>query len=415
MNATIDVSSTERLKQAVGCKPAMSRQSLSLEGLLEHLFAFAFKGLVYPQIWEDPEIDMEALAIAPDSHVVAIASGGCNILSYLVADPARITALDLNTAHIALNRMKIAAARALPSWDEFFRFFGAADDTRNVDLYRQFIRPRLDPATRAYWDARRYGGWGRQRIAMFTDNFYRYGLLGRCIGFGHFVARAYGVDPREFLASSSLHQQRRFFDNRLAPLFERRFMRWALSRRVSLFGLGIPPAQYTSLAAAGGGDMAAVVRERLRHLTCDFALEHNYFAWQAFGRSYGEGPVPPYLRYENFDVLRARSGRIEVLNRSFTEYLQSRPDTSLDRYVLLDAQDWMTDEQLNALWRQITRTARPGARVIFRTADVPSLLPGRVDDELLSRWTYDEDQSRDFTLRDRSAIYGGFHLYVFAG
>jgi S-adenosylmethionine-diacylglycerol 3-amino-3-carboxypropyl transferase len=79
--------------------------------------------------------------------------------------------------------------------------------------------------------------------------------------------------------------------------------------------------------------------------------------------------------------------------------------------VLLDAQDWMTDDQLNALWRQITRTARPGARVLFRTAAEPSLLPGRVEDALLSRWTYHAAQSLDFTARDRSSIYGGVHLY----
>jgi len=415
LSAILDVSSSERLKQAVGCKPAMSRRGLSLDRLLEHLFAFVFKGLVYPQVWEDPEIDMEALAITPQCHVVAIASGGCNILSYLTADPAYVTALDLNTAHVALNRLKITAARSLPSWDEFFRFFDAADEDRNVDLYRQFIRARLDPATRDYWDGRRYGGFGRRRISMFSNNVYCYGLLGRCIGLGHFVARAYGVEPGEFLESRSLYQQRRFFETRLAPIFERRFMKWALSRRISLFGLGIPPAQYASLAAAGGGDMNAVVRERLRRLTCDFALEHNYFAWQAFGRSYGEGPVPSYLRYEHFDLVRARAGRVEVLNRSFTEYLQGRPDVSLDRYVLLDAQDWMTGEQLNALWHEITRTARSGARVIFRTADIPSLLPDRVDNAVLSRWSYQAEASQDFTLRDRSAIYGGFHLYVFAG
>ena len=35
---------------------------------------------------------MEALAITPDSHVVTIASGGCNVLSYLTADPAKIPA-----------------------------------------------------------------------------------------------------------------------------------------------------------------------------------------------------------------------------------------------------------------------------------------------------------------------------------
>ena len=81
--------------------------------------------------------------------------------------------------------------------------------------------------------------------------------------------------------------------------------------------------------------------------------------------------------------MRARVDRVEVLNRSITEYLAGCADASRDRYVLLDAQDWMTDAQLNALWAEITRTARPGARVIFRTAAEPSLLPGRVDPALL--------------------------------
>jgi S-adenosylmethionine-diacylglycerol 3-amino-3-carboxypropyl transferase len=66
---------------------------------------------------------------------------------------------------------------------------------------------------------------------------------------------------------------------------------------------------------------------------------------------------------------------------------------------------------LNGLWAQITRTARPGARVIFRTAGRASILPGRVEDALLARWRYHDALSRDLTLRDRSSIYGGFHLY----
>jgi S-adenosylmethionine-diacylglycerol 3-amino-3-carboxypropyl transferase len=75
----------------------------------------------------------------------------------------------------------------------------------------------------------------------------------------------------------------------------------------------------------------------------------------------------------------------------------------------------MTDAQLNALWAEITRTARPGARVIFRTAGEPSILPGRVVPEILDRWRYEAEQSQALGARDRSAIYGGFHLYVFEG
>ncbi|MDX2197435.1 MAG: DUF3419 family protein, partial [Phycisphaerae bacterium] len=105
-------------------------------------------------------------------------------------------------------------------------------------------------------------------------------------------------------------------------------------------------------------------------------------------------------------------GNITVVHASFTEHLASQPEASCDGFVLLDAQDWMTDEQLTDLWTEIARTATQGGRVIFRTAGEKTILPGRVPDDILSRFTYDEAACRTFTERDRSSIYGGFHLYT---
>ena len=177
----------------------------------------------------------------------------------------------------------------------------------------------------------------------------------------------------------------------LAPLFDKPAVRWATANRLSLYGLGIPPAQYEALA--GGGDMARACCARgVERLACGFSLDDNYFAWQAFGRRYAatrQGRCRLICGARSSTPSAARAGRVEVLNRSITEYLAACPDASRDRYVLLDAQDWMTDAQLDALWREITRTARPGARVIFRTAAEPSLLPGRLDPALLARWRYE--------------------------
>jgi S-adenosylmethionine-diacylglycerol 3-amino-3-carboxypropyl transferase len=395
-----------RLSTAVRRNRALSR-----EGVLERLFERMFRGLVYAQIWEDPEIDLEALALRSDSHVVAIASGGCNVLSYLTAGPGRITALDLSLAHVALNRLKLVAAQQLTSWDDFHRFFGAADDKANIAIFDRLIAPHLDAESLAYWNGRSLHQLGRRRISIFARNAYKHGALGRFIGLAHVVARAHGVRPRDLLSSRTLAEQRHFFETMLSPLFDKPAVRWATSNRLSLYGLGIPPAQYEALA--GGRDMRVVLRERVEQLSCGFSLDRNYFAWQAFGRGYGEnGPLPPYLQRNNFDRVRANADRVEVMNRSITEYLATCPAASRDRYVLLDAQDWMTDTQLNALWSEITRTARPGARVIFRTAAEPSLLPGRVESAILERWCYDAEASRAFTRADRSAIYGGFHLYL---
>jgi S-adenosylmethionine-diacylglycerol 3-amino-3-carboxypropyl transferase len=386
--------------------------ALTSKGVLERAFTFAFRGMVYPQIWEDPEIDLEALQLGPDHHMVTIASGGCNVMSYLVAGPASITAVDLNRAHIALNRLKLTAAQQMPDWATFFRFFGQADSRANPQLYKRYISAHLDEESRAYWEKR--DSLGRRRINFFAKNVYRYGLLGTFIGAGHKLARVLGADPRRLLEAKSLEEQREIFDRELAPLFERKVVKWLVEQPMSLYGLGIPPAQYKALAASGGGDMKQVLLERLERLACDFEIGDNYFAWQAFGRRYGDSkdaPVPPYLRESNWDAVRANAPRVQVRHINFIEFLKSKPDQSLDRYVLLDAQDWMNDEILTTLWTEITRTAKPGSRVIFRTAAEESLLPGRIPDALLDRWSYDLAQCQEFTKRDRSSIYGGFHLY----
>jgi S-adenosylmethionine-diacylglycerol 3-amino-3-carboxypropyl transferase len=385
---------------------------LSAEGLRERAFKLAFSNLVYPQIWEDPAVDLEALALDKNSRILTIASGGCNVLSYLTASPEHITAVDINSAHIALNRLKLAAAQHLPDYEAFFSFFGRADSSANEAAYKTHILPHLDPQSAAYWQAR-HGLRRRRRIKRFTNNFYRAGLLGSFIGASHLVARLHGANPRSMLKARTLDEQRRIFESELAPLFNRRAVRWLVNRPASLYGLGIPPAQYKALAGAHDGGMVEVLRQRLERLACGFPLEDNYFAWQAFGRRYApKGALPPYLERDNFETVRANASRVDVVHASLTDHMNKLPDASLDRYVLLDAQDWMGDAVLTGLWSEITRTARPGARVIFRTAAEPSVLPGHIPDEILNRWTYAEEQSREWTQKDRSAIYGGFHLYI---
>jgi S-adenosylmethionine-diacylglycerol 3-amino-3-carboxypropyl transferase len=157
-----------------------------------------------------------------------------------------------------------------------------------------------------------------------------------------------------------------------------------------------------------------VLRERVEKLVCHFPLKDNYFAWQAFARRYPlpeEGKLPPYLALANYQNIRGNLGRVTIHHANFTAMLAAKPAKSMDRYVLLDAQDWMTDSQLNALWGEISRTARDGARIIFRTAAEKSIVAGRLAPEIEAQWQYLKDRSETLNTHDRSAIYGGFHIY----
>jgi S-adenosylmethionine-diacylglycerol 3-amino-3-carboxypropyl transferase len=404
------LSRNHRLRRAVHRHKAVSRR-----GIQERLFTFAFSGLVYPQIWEDPVVDLEALELKDGEHLVAIASGGCNILSYVTAVDVRVTGLDLNPAHVALNRLKLAAARHLPDYATFYRFFARANAEENVTAYKAYLAPELDAVSRKYWESR--DRMGRRRIGYFSRNVYRHGLLGRFISAGHLFARVHRSNPKRILKAKSRDEQRKIFDEEIAPLFEKRHIRWLMDKPAALFGLGIPPSQFEALKG-GESQMATVLKARLERLACGFDLSENYFAWQAFGRRYsreGAGPLPPYLAPGNYETLKARAANIGIVHASFTEHLAGLPEKSCDAYVLLDAQDWMTDEQLTALWSEIGRTARPGARVIFRTAGEETILPGRIPDAILGRFSYDRERCRALSAKDRSSIYGGFHLYVLAG
>ena len=399
----------KKLKDAL-----LQHKALSRQGFSERLFGLLFSGLVYPQIWEDPDVDMTAMELAEGHSIVTIGSGGCNMLAYLSRAPRKIDVVDLNPHHVALNRLKLAAFRHLPGHGDVVRHFGMDGVRSNSTSYDKFVAPHLDTATRAYWEKRSLSG--RRRIGVFNRNIYRTGLLGRFIGAGHLIARLHGTDLTEMANARSLREQRQFFDQKIAPLFEKPLIRWITSRKSSLFGLGIPPQQYDELASlTADGSIAPVLRQRLEKLACHFPLRDNYFAWQAFVRRYPkaeEGTLPTYLKAENFQMIRKNADRVTVHHASFTELLARKPAASVDRYVLLDAQDWMTDQQLNDLWTEITRTAASGARVIVRTAAEKTVLHGRLAAALLDQWTYLPDRSAELNLQDRSAIYGGFHIYV---
>ena len=396
------------LERAAHTRPANTKR-----GALERLFTLMFKGFVYNQIWEDPDIDLEALELHPHHRLITIASGGCNILNYLAADPAEIVAVDLNTNHVALTRLKLAALADLPSYEDFFRFFGEANDKSNREAFDTFLSHRLDRVTRKYWE--KFIPLHGRRINMFARNLYRYGLLGRFIGVLHAVARLHGKRLSPIVKAQSAAEQRENYERTIAPLFDYKSIKFLSKTPVSLYALGIPPAQYDELVAAGNGDAASVLRARVEKLACDFPIQQNYFAWQAFARGYDtehRAAIPAYLREDTYNIIRTRTKRVTVYHASLTEYLKTQPPHSLHRYVLLDAQDWMTPDVITDLWREIDRTADArDARVIFRTAGEDSPLPRKLPADVLAPWEYMAEESRDFHARDRSSIYGGFHVY----
>jgi S-adenosylmethionine-diacylglycerol 3-amino-3-carboxypropyl transferase len=380
------------------------------ETIWDRLFAFWFRRLVYTQIWEDPEADLAALRLPLGSTIVTISSGGCNALSYLTAQPAQVYAVDLNEAHLALLKLKLAGLRAFSDYAEFWQFFGAAASAANANLYRERLWLMLDGDARAYWDKRNV--IGRPRHLYFTDGFYRHGMLGRFIGLAHLLARLARIDLDALLKGRLDDPERIRALDRLHWLFQSPLARLITGTPALLFSLGIPPQQRALLGA--GAPLNEVLHERLLRLINGHPNETNYFAWQALHRSYpgpGDRCLPPYLQRRHFARMRDGAGLIIPVHANLRPFLESLPAREVDAVILLDSQDWMAPEEIRALWNAIDRTGSENVRVIFRTAGKDSPLEGAELASLRRIWRRNEERSAVGFELDRSGIYGGFHCY----
>jgi S-adenosylmethionine-diacylglycerol 3-amino-3-carboxypropyl transferase len=209
-----------------------------------------------------------------------------------------------------------------------------------------------------------------------------------------------------------LYEQKAIFEQHIAPFFDNKLVKFLGKLPVSVFSLGIPPQQYKAMKEQG--NLIGQYRERVERLACQFPIQGNYFAWQGFSHSYDHEKrqaIPLYLQADNYELIRSQLGKVDTHLGSMIDFLQAQAPYSYDRFVFLDAQDWMSDDVLCQLWTEIARVGKPGTRIIFRTATAESPLEAALPAELLAQFVYEGERSAQGFQQDRSAIYGGFHLY----
>ncbi|HMQ05574.1 MAG TPA: BtaA family protein [Pyrinomonadaceae bacterium] len=401
-------------------KAAVHNEKFSAkQALLQRTFARYFNSFVYNQIWEDPVVDISALNLNERSRVLTISSGGCNALNYLLHGPKSVTAVDLNPCHIYLLELKKVAIMNLPTHDALFEMFGHGSGKRNGANYVRYIAPTLGRDARRFWESNTIVGgflFG-DRISFFSSaGLYNHSRNGYFLRFFHGVAHLMGCRPEKILTARTEAEQSELFKKKIEPFFDSFLIRSIGKLPITLFGLGIPPQQYDELKSdvRNGDSIVEVYRDRVRRLACDSPIGENYFAWQAFARKYdteNRRAIPEYLKEENYATLTANADLLSTEIGSVTDVIRQRGRGAFDRFVLLDAQDWMNGEQLANLWDAIAAFAEPGSRIIFRTAGSRSPVESKLRSDLRAKFRYEEDLSTTLFKKDRSSIYGGFHLY----
>ncbi len=232
------------------------------------------------------------------------------------------------------------------------------------------------------------------------------------------LARGLRCRPDKILTATTLEEQKAIYTKYIDPFFDTLAIKMLGRLPVTAFGLGIPPQQYNELKKdlSAGKTIIDVYRERVKRLACDYPIQENYFAWQAFARKYDtekRNALPEYLKEENYQVLKANADRLTTVIGPVIDEIKNSEKGKYNRFVLLDAQDWMNAKTMIELWTAIAEKAERGSRIIFRTAGSASAIETNLPAELRTKFHYEKEFSEDLFRQDRASIYGGFHLYKF--
>jgi S-adenosylmethionine-diacylglycerol 3-amino-3-carboxypropyl transferase len=362
------------------------------------------RNLIYNQCWEDPTVDKQALNITANDRIVMITSAGCNALDYLLSPPQRIDCVDLNPHQTALLEIKLAAIRNLP-YGDFFAMFGEGRISGHREIYARKLRPLLSAASRRIWD---------KRIYYFDPNgagLYFHGTSGLFARFLNWhIDRQSGLrtDLNRLQSMESLEQQREFYRTRIAARLWSPGLRWILRRQFTMSLLGVPAEQVQEIQNSGTADLSSFIQQRVDRVFTEVPIANNYF-WRVYinGR-YTSECCPNYLRPENFELLRAHCSRIHPHTMSMADYLRFS-DAKFSVYVLLDHMDWLatSEASLRQEWRAILDTARPGARIIYRSGGASF---DHIPTFAMSRIEFQQQVTSALHGRDRVGTYGSFYL-----
>jgi S-adenosylmethionine-diacylglycerol 3-amino-3-carboxypropyl transferase len=375
------------------------------------------RNLIYNTCWEDPALDRAALQLGPDDRLLVITSAGCNALDYLLAGAGAVVAVDINPIQNALLELKRAAIRALDH-ESFFALFGRGRAPHARQLYADALRRHLSPRATRYWDRHIHFFLGRG----WRGSFYYRGTSGLLAKLALVNAQVLhrlrdGIDA--LLEARTLDEQRAVYESRIRPRLWTRWLRWWLSRSLTLALAGVPWPQREQITTQYPGGVAQFVQDRLEAMLTRLPFAENYF-WRVYIQGfYTPDCCPEYLRRSNFERLRTLLPRLRIHSCSVTDYLRAA-EPGISKFVLLDHMDWMSwydPAGLVAEWNAILERARPGARVIFRSAGL------KVDylDHLRVRWRQGEQElgallryhpelAAELHERDRVTTYGSFYI-----
>ncbi len=354
-----------------------------------------FSDILYAQCWEDPEIDRQAFRIRPDDVIFSITSGGCNVLAFLVDNPAKIVALDLNPCQNHVLELKMAAFKTL-QYDSLLEFLGILPSDQRIITYHKILRGVLNSESRDYWDQH------PEKI--------RTGIIhtGRYEGYMHMLRKWFGVLMGKSLFRGlyeAVDQQERelLYREKWNNIRWRLFTGFFLSRFWMTFLFDKAFFVQLERSFSFGDHFRGIIRKAITELP---VRESSFLAYILFGNFYSINHLPVYLRRENFEVIRDRLDRILLITGNCRDYFLSLPGECFSKFNFTNIFEWMSPRDYEELLRETIRVARPASIITYRNLLVPRSRP----ESLANCIEPERELSEQLHRKDLSFIYRAYHV-----
>lgn len=352
--------------------------------------------LVFSQNWEDPLCDHKALKIKKNDVVMAITSGGCNVLGFLQFDPKEIHSIDINAAQSFLLELKICAMKYL-TFEDFLSLSGLKECQNRLMLFEQF-QNHLSSEALDFWKQNKY---------ILHKGFLMNGKYDRFVKFaGKFLKTLQGRDKIDGLfEDKTLLSQKEYYDNIwntrcYRAIYKLLFNKYILARK----GLSADYFHFDD----GSSSFAESFYNRAKNAFRNLPIKNNYFlSLYVRGKYANLDEVPEYLKDTPFNTIKPRLERVHIHTIEAQNWIDNMPDASIDCFALSNICELMSELETERLFKSVHRTARPGARLIFRNLMIPREVPEALRNAIVK----DEHLTGHLQKMDRSFVYGKVAAY----
>jgi len=328
---------------------------------------------MYAFVWEDPREDDKYLDLQADDNVIALTSGGCNLLDMMGHNVKNVWSVDMNPCQNDLFELKLACLRCTDiTYEDFWKLFGLGRHSEFGSMLDNKLSPFLSPRAYRFWRDRRH--------YFEKTGLYFTGHSGTAISMFKFVARISGATRhvQNMLRSRNDEEFRNLAVNEVIPrLLPRWLVKILISRSKWMWKcLGVPKKQLRMILGEYGGDLHQCGMDTI--IPCcqeNWFKSENYFWYVCTAGEYHPEICPNYLKRDYFEKLRQNllnnTTSVRINTQKYIDVLESGGPNGegFSKVILMDHMDWFSEEmaveEIKALWDNV----RPGGKVFWRSAE----------------------------------------------